>query len=131
MKKLLRLLVLLIPLFFAAAVALAVHLFNLYAPFMNISCASKTMLGIYCPACGNTRAVLSLLRGDVLSSLHYNATIIILLLIGLIFYVELVARVFNKKLIIFPRRPLFVCIMLAVMLIYYVLRNFVPFLMPI
>ncbi|CAM00812.1 uncharacterized protein DUF2752 [Saccharopolyspora erythraea NRRL 2338] len=36
-------------------------------------CPVKLLFGLDCPGCGATRMVYSLLHGDVLSALHYNA----------------------------------------------------------
>lgn len=127
MKRLmLRTLVLLIPLLFIAAVLLGMHLLGSLSAFIDV-CPSRKYFDLLCPACGNTRAVISLLHGDLLSSLAYNATPTVLLIIGITFYVELVARAFNKRLVIFPRSLAFTCSLLGAMMLYYVLRNFIPF----
>ncbi|WP_287216798.1 DUF2752 domain-containing protein [Rhodococcus sp. (in: high G+C Gram-positive bacteria)] len=36
-------------------------------------CPTYTLLGIYCPGCGTSRMLYSLLHLDVASALHYNA----------------------------------------------------------
>ncbi len=53
--------------FFCGA-ALAFWIFN----FLGIGCVIKRLTGFPCPACGMTRAVLSLLRLDLDSYLAYN-----------------------------------------------------------
>ena len=42
----------------------------------GIECPVHHFLHIYCPGCGSTRSFLSLVRGDVLMSLHYNPIVI-------------------------------------------------------
>lgn len=61
-----------------ALVCLGCGLFLLYALFPHVAaslilpCMVNSLLGIYCPGCGGTRAVVSLLHGDILSSLRYH-----------------------------------------------------------
>lgn len=43
------------------------HLFN---------CIFKSSFGIECPGCGTQRALISLLKGDIISSLKYHAGVI-------------------------------------------------------
>lgn len=40
--------------------------------YFNIPCVFLHFFGIYCPGCGMTRALLSVLRLDFLSALYYN-----------------------------------------------------------
>lgn len=52
-------------------------------------CLIKKALHIYCPGCGGTRAMLSLLKFDLTSSLRQNPLVLLLLLIAI--YYEAVA----------------------------------------
>ena len=84
-------------------------------------------LHILCPSCGNTRSVLSLLSGDVVSSLRYNVAPVLLLLILTAFYIESAAQLFGKKLVVFPRKTWFIAAVITGLVAYYVVRNFIPF----
>jgi hypothetical protein len=46
----------------------------------GVSCPSRMWLGVLCPFCGMTHAVVALLRGDVLGSLSHNALALFFLL---------------------------------------------------
>jgi len=95
------------------------------------ACPFHLLFGGYCPGCGNTRSILALLHGDVLGSLHYNITIVLLCLIGIAFYIEGGLKFFGYEVKIVPRNSVFWFIILGLMLIYYVARNIFPFLAPI
>lgn len=43
-------------------------------------CPSKLLFGIDCPGCGGQRMLYSLLHGDVVGALHYNAVSLVFLL---------------------------------------------------
>lgn len=94
-------------------------------------CFLRSRLGIWCPACGNTRAVQHLLAGDIIGSLHYNITPAVLIIIAGLFWTELIFFAFGKRLRLYPRRPAFSYILLCAMLAYYVLRNFIPAMRPL
>ena len=81
---------------------------------------------ICCPSCGNSRSVLSLLQGDVLSSLRYNITPPFLLAIILAFYGEAIARLFGKKITLVPRQTSFLVVVIVGFIVYFVARNFIP-----
>ena len=40
-------------------------------------CLFRNLAGWECPGCGMTRAVLSLLRGDLAAALHYNRMVVL------------------------------------------------------
>lgn len=42
----------------------------------QLSCSVKQLLGLDCPGCGMQRAFVALLRGDVVASLRFNASLI-------------------------------------------------------
>lgn len=47
-------------------------LYFLMCRFFDITCPIKAIIGINCPTCGMTRAILSLLRGDFDMYFKYN-----------------------------------------------------------
>ena len=61
-------------------------------------CFLRSRLGIWCPACGNTRAVQHLLAGDIIGSLRYNITPAVLIIIAGLFWTELIFFAFGKRL---------------------------------
>lgn len=42
-------------------------------------CPTNQWLGLYCPACGGTRAVMHLLHGDLAAALRHNPAVVLLL----------------------------------------------------
>ena len=50
--------------------------------FQNAVCLSVRLFRLYCPACGGTRALLALLKGDILASIGYNPAILTGVLCG-------------------------------------------------
>ncbi|MCL1831665.1 MAG: DUF2752 domain-containing protein [Oscillospiraceae bacterium] len=126
-----------LPWFICFAVPLCVVAFVLlYEPLLRFAqkgqdCVAYTRLGVLCPGCGATRATTALVRrADIAESLRCNAVIVFGALIGLSFYIELVLNLFSKSMKIVPRSNVFLFGSIGAFLVYYVVRNFVPFLMP-
>lgn len=91
-------------------------------------CPFNAVTGYLCPACGNTRCLISLLHGDIICAIGYNAIPVLLLIIGLTFYAELVSTAFNHHVRIFPRSfKLSICLIIFAAG-YCVLRNVFPLL---
>ena len=95
-----------------------------------LSCPFHDITGLYCPGCGGTRSLTALLHGHPLTALHENPAAIALLLFLLLSYAEHVGLLFGKHWKLIPRSRLFWYILLAIWLIWAVLRNFIPVLMP-
>ena len=57
---------------------------SLLPPF----CGFFLLTGKQCFACGNTRSVISILRGDIISAIKFNPAIPILLLLTILLYAE-------------------------------------------
>lgn len=91
-------------------------------------CTFYEQTGFLCPACGNTRSVRALLKGNIVESIGYNATSVILLIFSLMFYIELALYAFGVKLHIIPRNYCFLVVFLIMLISYYIFRNFIPFL---
>lgn len=111
----------------------AVLLICLHRPLLHVlealplpDCTFYRTTGWLCPACGNTRAVLALCKGQVLRSLGCNPMIGTLCAALLCRYAELVCTAIGKPRQILPRRTAALVIVLAIVLGYDIVRNFFP-----
>lgn len=125
-----KVLVILLPFVSVAALWLLARFVLKYV--MLPECQLYKWTGLYCPGCGDTRAVIALMNGDVLLSLRQNALIIALLLLGIAMYAELLLKVVFEKKFKSPVFNLkFLVIFLILFSVYAVVRNFVPAIAPI
>ena len=95
-------------------------------------CPSFTLLQIYCPGCGSTRAVAALLHGDVLMALRQNLAIPVMLLLAVLYYLEFALKIWGVR-FRFPllHNKVFITALFVFWLIYAIIRNFVPAIAPI
>ena len=72
------------------------------------------------------------MRGDILLALRQNAVVIAASILALVWYIEIILKVFGKN-VRFPliHSPAFYYILLALWLIYAVSRNFIPAIAPV
>ena len=106
-----------------------------------LPCPSYTLLHIYCPGCGSTRAVGALMHGDVLLSLRQNPAIVVMLLLAALYYLEFALALYYLEFALKVwgvrfRIPLlhnmkFIAALLVLWVAYAVVRNFVPAVAPI
>lgn len=89
-------------------------------------CVFRSRTGWLCPACGNTRSVLSLLRFDIWSAVKYNITPVVICAVLLCLYIETGAKLFGKKVTLIPKTGWTLAVILPLMFAYYILRNFIP-----
>lgn len=82
-------------------------------------CFFLKITGFYCPGCGGTRAVISMLNGNFIRAFRYNPGIVSL---GFIIATALFEKLFNKK--ILPRNLIFWIVFIIILFSYYILRNF-------
>ncbi|MDF2942678.1 MAG: hypothetical protein K0S01_1536 [Herbinix sp.] len=94
------------------------------------TCIFFNTFDLYCPACGNTRSVTALLQGDILTSLRYNIIPLLLSLLLFLGYIELATYSFGKYKRILPRKLSFYLIGIALIVLYLIIRNFIPYLTP-
>ncbi len=91
-------------------------------------CRFYSRTGFLCPACGNTRSVMAFLKGDILESVGYNITPVLLIAFAALFYIEVAAYAFGVRLRIIPRKYWFLAVVMGALILYYILRNIIPFL---
>lgn len=103
----------------------------LYLLFLNKyisipSCPIYTHFGLYCPACGGTRAVIALFHFDILKSLLYNPIVIYFFFISSLYIIIETINIIFKKKINFPSK---ICLWLgvAILLINWIIKNIMLF----
>ena len=100
------------------------YLLNLYTGFA-IFCPFHKFTGLYCPGCGVTRLLFSLIKLDFYQAFRYNPLVFILLILGLIY---LIINTILKKLNIYITIPNYIwCILIMIVIIYGILRNIPEF----
>ena len=89
-----------------------------------IPCPIKYITGFYCPGCGITRMILSILKGDLYQAFRYNPLVFILMPFIIFYFLEIfISKIYNKESIC-KRIPDYVFYILIVILIVYgVFRN--------
>ncbi len=100
-----------------------VYLFavSLLPEFMT-GCTMHDFMHIYCPVCGGTRAVSSLLHFNLLQALRENAGVVLLFFVFLGYDIAAFVRLIQKKKVI-VKFPLWFLISLpSVLVAWYVLR---------
>lgn len=125
-KKLLKFIFILIPIILLVSFVLLKN-YIIELSFYFPKCAFYMVSGLYCPACGNTRCVLSLLHGDILSALKYNLTPVLIGFLLLMLYIEGLTYSFNKYIKLLPRNGYFWVCVFVFMFVYYIVRNIFDF----
>ena len=110
------LLLCLVPVALAAGILLLPEIARIRCPFYRY-------LGILCPGCGLTRASMQLVRGHILESVMLNPVALLCLILGGLLYVEQWAAFFGKRLHLLPRTKWFYIALVALLALYWVLRN--------
>jgi hypothetical protein len=93
-------------------------------------CTFYDLTGYLCPACGNTRAVRSMLSLHFTDAVRYNATIPLLVLLVVLIYAETLIRLWlnpEKPVRLFPHKLWFYLTLLAVWFVYCFVRNIFNF----
>lgn len=98
--------------------------------YIYIPCLFHQITGWYCPGCGITRAVVSLINGDIIRSTQFNILLPILLVLGIYYLIVFSYRYIKtgemlKLTEFYPRKIILVLLIIA--LGYGVLRNITGF----
>ncbi|MBE5927079.1 MAG: DUF2752 domain-containing protein [Lachnospiraceae bacterium] len=92
-----------------------------------LECRLKTMTGINCPGCGGTRALKSLFKGDIFSSLYYNAFATYGAIIYILFFVtQTLERITKGKIKGIKFKMVYLWIAIGVLVIQYLLKFIIP-----
>lgn len=86
-------------------------------------CSFLSLTGYKCPGCGSQRAIHALLHGDVAGAFRHNAMLLVAIpWIALCLYAE-TRRTRNPRLYARLNAPLLIWLFLAMVIIWWVLRN--------
>lgn len=69
------------------------------------ACPIHERLGVVCPGCGGTRAILALLHGDVSKAFHFNPLLVMILPVAFGFAAESYRRAISARRFEWPRVP--------------------------
>ena len=102
-------------------IALVWYLFRLPLPS---DCVFHAATGLYCPGCGGTRAVLSMLGGHFLKSLYYHPAVIPGALLYVVFMVLNTIRLATRgKFRGMRMRPIYAIIILGLCVANVIMKN--------
>lgn len=91
---------------------------------LNRRCIFNVITGLYCPGCGGTRALSSLVHGHFILSLYYHPLVIYILIVLVVLVIRFVKlQIFeeNKSKILLPNWVLY--LMLAIVLGNFLIKN--------
>ena len=94
-------------------------------------CSFYMVTGFFCPGCGNTRSVRALMSGEILLALRNNPLIPFACLVGLLAYAELLIGFSGREVKLLPRKMRIWTIVIAVFVVFYFVRNFIPEIAPV
>lgn len=94
-------------------------------------CFFHSLTHLYCPGCGNTRAVYSLIHGDIVTALRCNILVFVFSPILAYSFISFVVNTYLQKQWLKPITftPLFCKVIVIFVISFWVLRNipFIPF----
>ena len=94
-------------------------------------CFTYYAFSIQCPGCGITRSIIALVNGDILLSIRQNVYVLLIIVIGLMFYIEFALKIFGKKFRFPIHKDKCLYALLIFTILYTVLRNIFPVLAPL
>ncbi len=108
-----------------ALVFLAVILIILAKNGLAVPCIFNRITGFKCPGCGNTRAVMALIRFEFLKALNFNPVFPLeFFYIGWVYVISSINYMKGKRFSYQPPLKLMDITLLAVFLLWGVIRNF-------
>ncbi len=90
-----------------------------------VKCSFHTLTGLYCPGCGGTRAVVFLLKGDILKSFWFHPFVLYCAVFYILFMVKGTwAYFFNNDTGYMKFRMWYVYVGVAVLLVQFIVKNY-------
>lgn len=110
---------------FAIGIIISKYLFHNSITDLNLQCPLHSTTGIYCPACGGTRAFIQLTKGNLIASIRSNPFVPYLAFVGGIFFMsQLLQRITHCKIHGIHFRLIYVYIGLGLLIMNALIKNF-------
>ena len=98
---------------------------------LYIPCVFNEVTGLFCPGCGVTRMLKSMLKLDFYQAFRYNPLLFIFFPFIIYIIIDYIYSFYKKKKSKFKTLPQwFWNILLVITIIYWILRNIIPYLAP-
>ena len=94
-------------------------------------CPFRLHLGIYCAGCGATRSIYALTEGHFAEALHNNAPLVLLIIFLFLVWIQNFLELLGRNIKIIPRSKQFYIFASGTVILYYILRNFIPTIAPL
>lgn len=90
----------------------------------HMPCLFHLLTGLYCPGCGGTRAVISLMHGQVRQSLVYHPLVLYMaVMVAVELLSALVAKKTGKTRYYLGHEHFFICVGVAIVVVNWVVKN--------
>lgn len=126
MKRRKKTIIFLMPVFAFIILYFIGYAYKFFKKIFVFPCMINMITGYYCCGCGGTRSFYALLEGDIINSLKYNPIVLFGVILLFLRWIEIIS---DKKII--PKNGFFWYSVLGIFLIFYIARNFIPWLAPI
>ena len=92
-----------------------------------MECRLKAYTGINCPGCGGTRALGTLLKGNVLRAIYYNAFAVYgAIVYGIFFVTQTLQRITRGKIAGIKFKMAYLWLAIIIVVVQYILRIIIP-----
>ena len=112
----------LINLFIAGILFILAILWLFILSQLHYRCPIHELLGIWCPGCGGTRMVISIINLDFYQAFRWNPLLFILFITFIIYLIVCVVFYIKKRVIPIPTIKFFI-ILCILLVIYMIVRN--------
>lgn len=98
---------------------------------IDIKCPFHSTTGLYCPGCGITRMLKSMMKFDFYQAFRFNPLLFIFSPFILFLIFNYIYCNFKKKKSVYEKIPSYVWyILLIITILFWILRNIIPWLAP-
>ncbi|MDE5620622.1 MAG: DUF2752 domain-containing protein [Ruminococcus sp.] len=92
----------------------------------SVPCPIRLFTGIYCIGCGGTRCIKAIFHGHFLLAIRQNFIVFSGMIILALMWIQNIFSLYGRKIKLIPESRIFYTAVSGILIIYAVLRNFIP-----